>query len=105
MGPNTDGRRGVSVLGLLQTGDSTSLNGVSVTTLWLIHGDQAWRTTASRGLDPFPPWVIEKFVTGEGPKWQLGDSVDVVVEVRDASGNLQRLRAPRTTIGHADPIA
>jgi len=101
--PTTDGRRGVGVLGILQTADGTTLNGASVGTLWLIHGDQAWTTTVTRVPDPLPPYVIEKFVTGAGPKWSLGDSVDVVVEVRDSSGNTQRLRSPRTSISYVDP--
>ena len=91
------------MLGILQTADGTTLNGASVGTLWLIHGDQAWTTTVTCVPDPLPPYAIEKFVTGAGPKWSLGDSVDVVVEVRDSSGNTQRLRSPRTSISYVDP--
>jgi len=53
--------------------------------------------------DPLPPGDIEKFVGGGGPAWSIGDSVDVVVEVRGGSGT-QLLRAPRTAISPADPL-
>src|SRR5690349_7110203 len=62
---SSDGRHGMSVLGFLRTGDGTSLNGVTDGRLWVIHGDQAWTSTAARVAEPMPPDIIEKFVAGE----------------------------------------
>lgn len=96
--------RGVDLLGTIQTTNATQISGASVGRVWLVHGNVAWVANASRVPDPLPPDVIEKFTTAGGPKWPLGDSVDVVIEVRDVSGKAQLLQAPRQTIGPADPV-
>lgn len=101
---STDGRRGVGVLGILQTTNGTNASGISTGRLWLVHGNSAWIAQTSAVPDPLPPGDIEKFVGGGGPVWSIGDSVDVVVEVRGGSGGTQLLRARRTAISPADPL-
>lgn len=102
---STDGRRGVSLLGILQTTDGTNPTGISTGRVWLVHDNSAWIAQTSAVADPLPSGDIEKFVVGGGPAWSVGDSVDVVVEVRGGSGASQRVRGPRTVIEPADPVS
>lgn len=100
----TTSQRGVGLLGIVQTTDNSQVGGASVGRVWLVHGDIAWVANASRVTDPLPSNVVEKFTTEGGPTWPLGDGVDVVVEVRDASGGVQLLRGPHVTITSSDPV-
>jgi hypothetical protein len=104
---SNDGRTGVGVLALLETTNGTNPSGVSAGRVWLIHDGLAWRAQTSPVAEPLTQVVgaIEEFVAGGGPAWPAGDSVDVVVEVRDLSGPIQLLRAPRQVINPADPVS
>ena len=102
---STNGQTGVSVLGLLETTNGTTPSGVSAGRVWLIHDGLAWNAQTSPVNEPLTQVVgaIEEFVAGKGPAWPVGDSVDVVVEVRDLAGTSHLLRGPRQVINPADP--
>jgi hypothetical protein len=100
----TTTRSGVGLLGIVQTNDNLQIGGASVGRVWIVRGDVAWVANATRVPDPLPTNVVEKFTTAGGPAWPLGDSVDIVVEVRDANGGVQLLRGPHVTITSSDPV-
>ena len=91
----------IGVFGLLETTDGTVPSGVSTGRIWLIHRNVIWTaptSTDNRQLTGFPGAVEYFFAFGGPTDWPPGDSVDVVVEVRNASGVSQRLRTARQPI-------
>lgn len=104
---STDGRTGVGVLALLKTTTGPNPGGVSAGRVWLVHSGLAWSAQASPVAEPLTQVVgaIEEFVASGAPAWAVGDSVDVVVEVRDSSGPTQFVRGPRQVINPADPVS
>lgn len=73
--------------------------GASTGRVWVIRNGLAW--SAETEPDPLPlPLRVGAIavIAPPGPSWPVGDSVDVVMEVRDAEGAIQLLRAPRTQI-------
>jgi hypothetical protein len=104
---SADRRAGASVLALLQTTTGPNPGGISAGRVWLVHDGLAWNAQASPVVESLTQVVgaIEEFVAGGGPQWPVGDSVDVVVEVRDSSGLTQLVRGPRQVINPADPVS
>ena len=70
----------------------------SPTRIWVVHRGVAWTATVTRDTRPIPlPFGAIAVITPLGPSWPVGDSVDVVVQVRDG-GRTQLVRAPSTVI-------
>jgi hypothetical protein len=65
---------------------------------WIIHGAESWVTTPVQEEQTTLPTGFSVTARG-GPLWPVGDSMDVVLELKDAQGGIQRLRAPRQVIG------
>ncbi len=83
----------------IQTEDGSNVPaGVAADTAWVIRGSEIWATfvapTPGRAAGP----LLELPFTN-GPKWGPHETVDVVVRLRDASGNIALLRAPQQMIG------
>lgn len=73
--------------------------GATAGRVWVIRRGIAWSTMTQPDPRALPlPFGVIAVVAGPGPSWPAGDSVDVVMEVRDGNGSTQLLRAPRTAI-------
>jgi hypothetical protein len=73
--------------------------GATTGRVWVIRQGVAWSAITQPDPRALPlPFGTIAVVAGPGPSWPAGDSVDVVIEVRDANGSKQLLRAPRTVI-------
>ena len=67
--------------------------GLRATYLWALNGNKVWATRFSEEpRPPAPPAHIEK-VAREGPGWEPGTAVDVIVRMADAKGKTYLLRA------------
>ncbi|MEN6310127.1 MAG: hypothetical protein ABFD80_01160 [Acidobacteriota bacterium] len=74
---------------------------VDATFLWVINGDEVWATELSEELRPPDQshlYQLEE-VARDGPKWDVGTEVEVVVRVTKQSGSAYLLRATGEKIG------
>jgi hypothetical protein len=75
-------------------------DGIDSDRLWVINGDRLWETEFSDepGLrDPSHPYQLEK-IARDGPRWGVGDRVEVVVRVKVPAAGTRLLRATHQTI-------
>lgn len=76
----------------------TSLDGsavpatVAADTVWLVRGTEVWSGVAREERSRQDTAPVYEVVVRDGPKWEPGVLVDVIVQLRDASGRVVRLR-------------
>ena len=69
--------------------------------LWVANGAETWATAVEEGhISPGSAWY-EGFAR-DGPKWNPGVRVDVVVRIREPSGATQLLRAANQLIQRSE---
>jgi hypothetical protein len=85
---------------LLTTTNGTGWPSAALPTrVWVVRRGVAWTATATRDTRALPlPFGSIAVITPLGPSWPVGDSVEVVVQVRDGGGRTQLVRAPSTVI-------
>jgi hypothetical protein len=73
--------------------DTMQIRGdLSIFYVWLVHGNQYWgQSLRAQQSRPGPDYEVE-YVIGAGPRWDVGEPVDVIVEVVDLHGNSDDLR-------------
>ncbi|HZC68726.1 MAG TPA: hypothetical protein VE201_08925 [Nitrospirales bacterium] len=96
-----DGKPLIAVLRLKSTDGKAIPSGLRVGSVWVVNGDSAWMAEARQEHPPADSAEIE-FVAREGPKWGPGITVDVVIRVRDATGDPRLLRATAQPIYRTD---
>lgn len=76
--------------------------GVDIDDVWVVLGEMIWSPTIDelRAREENSPTL--EIVLRNGPKWEPGSVVDVVVQVVDAQGQPYRLMAPQQTIQRTD---
>ena len=62
--------------------------------MWLIHGDNVWHDDLVHGVTYQIPWMMAKGNEHNGPNWDAGIYVDVVVQLIDNSDNTYLIREP-----------
>lgn len=74
--------------------------GLTVSAVTLLSGQQRWSAEK---------WDAEqtganamRIVVREGPKWDVGTEVEVIVQLKDAQGATHTVRSPPQTIGRTD---
>ena len=65
--------------------------------LWIVNGKEVWSTSFSDETHPEVKFRLEK-VARNGPKWDTGIQVDVIVRLVHDHQNTYLLRAPNQTI-------
>jgi hypothetical protein len=89
---------GLSAL-LRTTDNSLWPSDVSSGRVWVLHRNVAWVTNTMPDPRLLPLAIgLKAVVAAGGPTWPVGDSADVVMELRDGSGTTQLVRAPRQVI-------
>lgn len=87
---------------ILQAMEHASLPpGIRVEAVWVINDGTVWSPSpleVHRGNDSTQMEIVVR----NGPKWEPGVKVDVVVRVRDAQGQTYLLKAPRQEIRRTD---
>ena len=72
--------------------------GIDAIYLWVINGDEVWRTAFSdESRPPTPAHQLEK-IARDGPKWDTGIAVDVVIKIIDGAGGEYLLKASNQVI-------
>lgn len=86
---------------VVSTSDTASMPAVEADIGWLVNGTEVWRAVLENSelADPYPNTIL-KFAYN-GPKWAPGTLVDVIVRVRDASGETYLIRAPNRPVESA----
>lgn len=96
-----DGKPLIAVL-RVRTADGGRLpDGIRVDQVSIVYNDDVWSAPVEEEFPSAQPSVLE-VVAREGPKWQPGISVDVVVRIRDAEGRVYWLRAADQPIHRTD---
>jgi hypothetical protein len=86
----------------LESSDASPLpDGIVVQSVWFVRGTEAWRTAAKREYVG-PPANQMEFMARGGPRWPVGETVDVLLHLRAPSGALVFLAARRIAILRTD---
>ncbi|HEX6371331.1 MAG TPA: hypothetical protein VF006_20600 [Longimicrobium sp.] len=96
-----DGKPMVAVLRIRTVDGQPFPSGVTAERVSVVQGDQVWTAPTIKEHDSQEPHTLE-VIAREGPKWQPGTKVDVVVYLRDSAGREHLLRAPDQTIQRSD---
>ena len=88
-----DGKPMLAVLQVQNRDGSDVPMTVTADTVWLVHGTEVWSGVPREERSRQDTAPIYELVARDGPKWEPGVHVDVVVQLRDASGRASRLRA------------
>lgn len=76
--------------------------GLAARGAWLVRGSDVWAGEAREEQPRVPGATQVEFVARNGPRWNTGDSVDVVLGIVDGTGAVQLLRASRIVIARVD---
>jgi len=96
-----DGRAMIAAVSIKTVSANPIPPGIDADSLWMFKNGDIWATAFSGEDRPSDPHVLSK-VAREGPLWEPGTSVDVVVRVRDNSGQTWLLKAANQTIHRTD---
>ncbi|MCG3132062.1 MAG: hypothetical protein FLDDKLPJ_02872 [Phycisphaerae bacterium] len=82
---------------VVDAGAKSFPGGVDAERVWLVKGEEVWAGKFLVEERPDEPGMKEK-VFRDGPAWEPGEEVDVVIEVHDRAGAKRLLRAPKVRI-------
>lgn len=78
-------------------------DGLDADHIWVINGDDIWSTDLINRYIPYGrEYMMEKLADGEGPDWEVGIYVDVVIEVFDEDDSTYLLRVDSQMIHRID---
>jgi hypothetical protein len=93
-----DGRPLVAVIRVKAPGETAISSKIDATRLWVVKGKEIWETEFTNEERPTIGDTLEK-IGRDGPKWEPGISVDVVVRIIDLkSGKSYLLKASNQDI-------
>lgn len=69
--------------------------------LWIIHDREIWFTTFTDEIPPSPEHELHR-IARDGPRWDPGTEVDVIVGLSRGNGPIELLRAPGQMIRRTD---
>jgi hypothetical protein len=87
-----DGKPMIAVLHVQSSDGSAVPTTITADMVWLVHGTDVWSGVPREERSRQDTAPIYELVARDGPKWEPGVLVDVVVQLRDASGRASRLR-------------
>lgn len=88
-----DGKPMIAAL-QIQTADGSGVPAtVTADTVWLVLATDVWSGAAREERPRGDTAPIYEVVARDGPKWNPGALVDVIVQLRDRNGGVSRLRA------------
>jgi hypothetical protein len=96
-----DGQPMVAVLRIRTADGRPFPEGVTADKVSVVQGDQVW-TAATRQEHSSQQANTLEVVARDGPRWDPGSRVDVIVYLHDAAGREYRLRAPDQLIQRTD---
>lgn len=100
----SDGKPLIAIFWVYSADSTVIPENTTLDAAWLIHNDQIWGSYLT-GEDPPPsedtPYQLYD-VLRDGPKWETGIEVDVVLRIRSAEGNNHLIRASNQHIGRTD---
>jgi hypothetical protein len=87
-----DGKPMITRLQVQSRDGSAVPTAVTADTVWLVHGTEVWSGVPREERSRHDTAPIYEVVARDGPKWEPGILVDVILQLRDASGRVLRLR-------------
>ncbi|MEO7965774.1 MAG: hypothetical protein ABIT38_17830 [Gemmatimonadaceae bacterium] len=70
--------------------------------IYLVHGGDVFPAFAREEEERADGARFAEFTVRDGPKWPVGDSIDVIVAFKATSATTYLLRAPKTVITRVD---
>jgi hypothetical protein len=67
----------------------------------VVYGDEVWVAPLVEEHPEFRDESVFEVIARQGPKWDAGESVDVVVQLRDGAGKEYLVGAPSQLIEHS----
>ncbi len=96
-----DGRAMTAAISIKTVSAEPFPSNVDADSMWVFNNSQTWETAFTDEARPSDPHVLSK-VARDGPLWQPGAVVDVVVRLKDNSGKTWLLRAANQTVQRTD---
>lgn len=98
VGGRTTRDYGLKVVFILGSSDSVqSGNTFRAESLWVIRGSEIWSAGRPRDLGSWPS-SRRRYMATNGPLWEVGSTVEILVVAADLEGRSYRLRAPSTKV-------
>ncbi|MEK7123003.1 MAG: hypothetical protein AAB855_04065 [Patescibacteria group bacterium] len=85
-----DGKPLIAIITVKAHGETAVPSRIDATRLWAIKGNEIWETTFANEERFAPGDTLEK-IGRDGPKWEPGTRVDVVIRVVDLQSGIQYL--------------
>ena len=95
------GRPMIAAISIKTVSASDFPAGVDADSMWVFNNGEVWATVFTDEDRPSDPHVLSK-VARDGPLWEPGKSVDVVVRVKNSDGERWLLKAASQTIHRTD---
>ncbi|MFX0181436.1 MAG: hypothetical protein ACFE95_00030 [Candidatus Hodarchaeota archaeon] len=96
-----DGKPLIAVVKVLPNDSLKFPANIDADHLWVVNGQEIWSTSFSDEEVPQDEYILEK-IARDGPKWDPGISVDVIVRLVVNDHNTYLLKAPNQTIHRTD---
>jgi hypothetical protein len=99
-GDNAGGSALIAVVNLTAADLQPFPADIDGTRIWVVNGERVWETDfsdESRPRDQARLHQLQK-VARDGPKWNVGTQVEVIVRVKTRTGSSHLLRAAKQTI-------
>lgn len=97
-GPPPDERRLIVSMRIRAAAGTEVPSSVWADAAWVIHGEEVWATPVAEEQPRSPSCGYYEVMARNGPLWEPGSRVEVIVRLRDAAGNTVLLRAPDLSI-------
>ncbi len=87
-----DGKPLILVVDIIESNSKNIPSSVVVDSFWVINGDQIWSGILSTEEHPSTPLYTRRITIGDGPKWETGIYVDLVIRLLDREKNTHWLK-------------
>ena len=87
-----DGKPLILVADIIESNSKTIPSSIKVDSFWVINGDQIWSGILSTEEHPTTPLFTRRITIGDGPKWETGIYVDLVIRLLDREKNTHWLK-------------
>lgn len=96
-----NGKPMIAIFRIAATDQSPLPNELRVERAWVISDNDVWATQPAEE-QPRDPRTLIQSVSQNGPKWEPGTLVDVIVEIRDSQNTVHRLQTRQQTVQRTD---
>ena len=87
-----DGKPLILLVDIIESNSKTIPSSIKVDSFWVINGDQIWSGILPTEEHPTTPLHTRRIIIRDGPKWETGIYVDLVIRLLDREKNTHWLK-------------